>query len=409
MSFDKYDDPAWLSGSAKYDQDFSVKQLQDFLKELDKVFFSTKERLRFLECQSGKIKKSLLTRIDVDALEVSTPQANFYATPEGRERLLSMSEGELQEYFFDRTSGISESQKQEVYCYCRRFFTGLSSSVVERALQANRNHLAGTHLMLEAWMNAGQPERFTWRILGAYTESRYRMVWPYEDHRQRLDLRRKESSENLLRPLSTAMLLELQYVHVRREWSKRQRSSTELYQLTSRSVAARRPARRPPLPAIGRLRSDSDLSQLRREGSDEGGRDRPKEHHLSRQQVGTGGSSGGSSSSRNRGVVPTILSQVKDVRHLHITESPGKIPVVKPRTNLEPPLMTTRYGVNKCSRSGGGRSRTRKAATTSSEEKESQVSSESSEEKVQSLTTPPSSSYKIAKDVVEDILLDVIM
>ena len=44
------------------------------------------------------------------------------------------------------------------------------------------------------------------------------MLWPYEDLRTRADIKRREAMENVLHPLSTPVLLELQYLHVRKMW-----------------------------------------------------------------------------------------------------------------------------------------------------------------------------------------------
>ncbi len=404
--------PSWLSSNLSYDKHYNVAQLQSFLKELDVLVRSTKDRLAQLEAHSKKIQKALLAKVDAGPLEVSTPQSNFYATPEGRERLLGMSRAELQEYFFDCNSGVSESQKREVYCYCRRFFPSLSSSVIERALQANRNHLAGAHLMLEAWRAAGAPERFTWKPLhAAATEGRFRMAWAFEDFRQRADLKKKESSEDLLKPLSTPMLLELQFVHVRREWQKLRRP----------------PAQRPPLPALGRLSpkpkpklgagarrlSESDLSN----GAPEA--EKPRYLQLTRRKSSTGGSGGNT--------VSKLLSQVRDLKSHDAapgsstcsTSSSSRIPIVKPRLTLQPlKMVRSRYlnPNNKMERSTTSSEFSSQRETTMVKKRKqksaSSLSTTSSESSGSSETTKSvdeeNVAHKIARGVVEDILSDII-
>jgi hypothetical protein len=200
--------------------ELNVAQLQDILKDVDQSVSEARACLTKLESQSRHIQEALLKRIDADPLEVLTPQASVYATPEGRQRLLTMTEVELRDFFFDYTAGVSVGQKHEVYCYCRRVFRDVPAPVVERALQANRNHLAGAYLMLEAWLGAGKPERLSWKPLGAATHGRFRMAWPYESYRQHVGEagRHGNNPDDLIKPLSTPMLLELQFIHVLKEW-----------------------------------------------------------------------------------------------------------------------------------------------------------------------------------------------
>lgn len=254
------EDPVVLpSDSFEFDDSFSVNDLQGLFKKVDKLASQARDRLEHLEAQSRKVQSALLARTDLNSLDVSTPQSRVYATPEGKELILSMHETGLRNYFFDCSSVVSESQKAEVYCYLRRVFPGVSVSVVERALQANRNHLAGSHLMLEEWTKAGCPDKFSWRPMHAEKETRFRMAWPFEDHGKRVGVKRKDALESLIKPLSTPLLLELQFVHVRRDWIERRglreqqdKSKKNPSRPTGKIRQASNLQSRPPMPSRGR-------------------------------------------------------------------------------------------------------------------------------------------------------------
>jgi hypothetical protein len=207
-------------------ENLSIAQLQSSLQDLEALIKNTEEDLKGYKDEKEKIKLQIVTLTDQRPLDVPTPQALFYKTEEGRLKLRSMTRMDLYSFFQDESNQLSTKEKRdEAVLYLRRTFTTavVPLEVINRALLANNFKLAPTYLMIKAWLQAGSPLKFFWKPPGKKSHS-YRMLWHYEKNDWE-EKKRKESKDtspkpNLFLPLSTPIILELQFLAVLQDRKK---------------------------------------------------------------------------------------------------------------------------------------------------------------------------------------------
>ena len=210
-------------------ENLSIAELQAALQDLESSINKANEEIKACEADKKKIKGQLVILTDQHPLDITTPQALFYKTEEGRLKLRSMTRMELYSYFQDEPNQPrTKKQRNEAAQYLMRSFATafVPFKAINRALQANGLKLAPSYLMIKAWLQAGAGVQFNWKPPGKRSHN-YRMLWVYEkesmDEKKRKGSQNpssKESEHDLLMPLSSSLILELQFLEVLKDRKK---------------------------------------------------------------------------------------------------------------------------------------------------------------------------------------------
>lgn len=204
-----------------------LKVTEDFVKEVE-------GSLMKLQGQMRQVRQCLIAQMDKNALSIPTDSLSEVKTSTDKDKLSTMSDLDLADQFIDFKSDVTQDQRTAVSSYLRRNFSGVPQSVLKRVIHYNKGHLAGSHLMLEGWKEAGQPEKILWTILGEDRPFMYQMKYKYEEYRYNTPAkksgggeRKRDKSEDLYVPLCKRLLLELQFLHVRQLRDKKDTTSLD--------------------------------------------------------------------------------------------------------------------------------------------------------------------------------------
>ena len=204
-----------------------LKVTEDFVKEVE-------VNLSKLQGQMRKARQCLISEMDKNALSIPTDSLSEIKTSVDKGKLSAMSDLDLASQFIDFTSEVTHDQRSAVSSYLLRNFPEVPKSVLKRVIHYNKGHLAGSHLMLKGWKDAGQPEKILWTVLGEDRPFMYQMKYKYEEYRYNTPTKKsgggagkRDKPEDLFLPLCKRLLLELQFLHVLQLRDKRDTTSLD--------------------------------------------------------------------------------------------------------------------------------------------------------------------------------------